>query len=235
MTNELVEQMFLPDGGPYSLGMSIAATSGSGKTTLLSHLIRSATKMASFKETRFVYVSVKGEHLFGESVKPTSNLDDAIKHMSKNQLTVFYPANPEQYEEDVDALIESVFAMAEGNENASFVVVVDDANILTGFESVNARPSPMLKKAAIAGRSMRIKLVTITHRLGNMPRLFNGNISGMILMNISKMDLDYAKRVFGLDPSTMEDLIDDLGGYKWAYIDLLNGDIQRFNPVPHQS
>jgi len=230
--SQLLKQMFLPDGGTYALGSSFAATSGSGKTTLLSHLIKESLKLDSFKEVRFVYVSIKLEHLFGDEVKPLSTLNETFKSMAKNNLTVFYPTDPTNYETDVDNLIEGVFNMANVNDNGQYVIIVDDCNILQGFDN-RGNPSPSMKKAAIAGRSKGVRLITICHRIGNMPRLFNGNISGLVLMNVSKMDIEYAKKVFGLEVDMMESLIDELTDYKWAYIDMIRGGVMRFNPVPH--
>ena len=54
MSKELIENLFLPDGGPYALSSAMAARSGSGKTTLLTKLVTDARKNPKFKETRFI-------------------------------------------------------------------------------------------------------------------------------------------------------------------------------------
>tara|TARA_R100000951_G_scaffold71988_2_gene60697 strand:+ start:527 stop:1282 length:756 start_codon:yes stop_codon:yes gene_type:complete len=232
MSKELIENLFLPDGGPYALSSAMAARSGSGKTTLLTKLVTDARKNPKFKETRFIYISVKEEHLFGPEVEPTDNPGEAIKSMSENPITVFYPTDSEFYEEDVDSIIEGVFALSGAKRKKkdpipSFVIIIDDSNILKGFDS-RGQPSPMVKKLAIAGRSKRIRGMFILHRLGNLPRLMNGNLSSMVIMNINPMDNDYAKRIFGVD---FEPIVGELGAYRWAYVDLLDETIHKYNPI----
>jgi len=226
--NEIIRKLFLPDGGPYSLSSAMSARSGSGKTTLLTRLITEARKDEAFKETRFVYVSVKAEHLFKEKkLKPVRSVFDAVKHMRKNPITVFYPSEPEFYEDDVDTLIDQIFQLSDGNPEASFVIVIDDANILKGFDNRGV-PSQQIKKLAVAGRSKRIRGLFITHRLANLPRLMNGNLSALIVMSVNSMDLDYSKRIFGMD---FEPLAMELGGYRWSVVDLIEEKTYRFNPV----
>tara|TARA_R110002020_G_scaffold356576_3_gene569111 strand:- start:1301 stop:2056 length:756 start_codon:yes stop_codon:yes gene_type:complete len=239
MSKDLIEKLFLPDGGPYALSSAMAARSGSGKTTLLTRLIHDSRKNPKFKETRFIYISVKAEHLFGPDVEPTVEVNDAIKSMASNPVTVFYPLDAEYYEGEVDAIIEGVFHLASAKRKKkdpipSFVIIIDDANILKGFDS-RGQPSPMVKKLAIAGRSKRIRGMFITHRLGNLPRLMNGNLSALIVMNINPMDNDYGRKIFGVD---FDPLMGQLEEYRWAYVDLLKESVHKYNaiePVEYKS
>ena len=68
----------------------------------------------------------------------------------------------------------------------------------------------------------------ICHRLGNLPRLLNGNLSALLVMNINPMDNDYAKKLFGVD---FDSIVGELGEYRWAYVDLLDESIQKYNPI----
>ena len=68
----------------------------------------------------------------------------------------------------------------------------------------------------------------ITHRLANLPRLMNGNLSALVVMSVNSMDLDYSKRIFGMD---FEPLSQELGGYRWSVVDLIEERTYRFNPV----
>jgi len=224
--NELLSQMLLPDGKTHSLSIAISARSGSGKTTLISRLVQDASQLEEFENTRFIYVSVKMESLFG-NVEPINDLNKLGKWISKNRVGVYYPPDPENYEASVDALIEMVFDMANRNEEANFCLIIDDCNILDGFDN-RGNPSSSMKKAIIAGRSLGIKMIPVTHRLANLPRLFNGNLSGLILMNMNNMDSEYANRIFGMD---FENLIMELDDYKWAYVDLISESVHRFNPI----
>ena len=225
---ELIRTMFLPNReGSYSLSSAMAARTGSGKTTLLSHLVSEARKDEAFKETRFIYVSLKQEHLFGDDVPIVSNTDDMLKQLSKNPIVTFYPTDPTYYEVDIDEIIETSFSIADDVEGG-IVLIIDDANIIRGFDS-RGQPSPSVKKLTIAGRSKGIRGLFITHRIANLPRLMNGNLSGLILMSISSMDLDYGRKIFGQD---FEPLLPELVDYRWAYVDLLDEHTYKFNPVP---
>lgn len=224
----LVRDIFLPSRtGSRSLSTALAARTGSGKTELLSHLIREARKDEAFKETRFIYVSIKQEQRFGEKSPIVDNIPDMLKAMSKEAIVSYYPKDPEFYEVDLDEIIETIFSIADDVEGG-IVLVIDDANVIKGFDS-RAQPSPAVKKLTIAGRSKGIRGMFITHRIGMLPRLMNGNLSGLLLMSISGMDLDYGKKIFGLD---FEPLLPELTDYRWAYVDLIDEQTYRFNPVP---
>ena len=226
--NEMIRRLFLPDGGSYSLSTAMSARSGSGKTTLLTRLIMEARKDEAFQETRFIYVSVKAEHLFKEKkLKPVSSVYAALKHMRKNPITVFYPSDPEFYENDVDSLIDSIFQLSDQNPTSSFVIIIDDANILKGFDN-RGIPSQQVKKLAVAGRSKRIRGMFITHRLANLPRILNGQMSALVVMSVNQMDLDYSRKIFGMD---FEPLSQELGEYRWSVVDLIEEKTYRFNPV----
>ena len=169
---QLIRDLFLPSRtGSRSLSTAMAARTGSGKTELLSHLIREARKDEAFKETRFVYVSIKQEQRFGEKSPIVDNIPDLLKAMSKEPIVSYYPRDPEFYEVDLDDIIETMFQVADDVEGG-IVLVVDDANVIKGFDS-RGQPSPAVKKLTIAGRSKGIRGMFITHRLANLPRLMN--------------------------------------------------------------
>jgi len=225
---QLVRDLFLPSRtGSRSLSTAMAARTGSGKTELLSHLIREARKDEAFKETRFVYVSIKQEQRFGKKSPIVDNIPDMLKAMAKEPIVSYFPKEPEFYDVDLDEIIETMFQVADDVEGG-IVLVIDDANVIKGFDS-RAQPSPAVKKLTIAGRSKGIRGLFITHRIANLPRLMNGNLSGIILMSISSMDLDYGKKIFGQD---FEPLLPELTDYRWAYVDLIDEETYRFNPVP---
>jgi len=229
--DNLVEKMFLPDSNSsYSLSTAIAARSGSGKTTLLTHLIGEARKNKKFKETRFVYISIKQEHFFSDETPIVNNVEDMLKEMSKNPIVSYYPTEPEFYEVDIDEIIETVFQISDKIEGG-VVLIIDDANVIRGFDS-RGQPSPSVKKLSIAGRSKGIRGVFITHRIANLPRMMNGNLSGLILLSISGMDLDYGRKIFGQD---FEPLLPELIDYRWAYVDLIDERTYKFNPIPKTS
>ena len=221
--------MLLPNrNGSHSLSTAMAARSGSGKTTLLTHLVNEARKDEAFKETRFVYISIKQEQLFDDKVPIVTNVDDLLKQWAKNPIVTYYPIEPEFYEVDIDEIIETSFSVVDKVEGG-IVLIIDDANVIKGFDSRGV-VSPAVKKLTIAGRSKGIRGLFICHRISNLPRLMNGNLSGMVLMSISSMDLDYSKKIFGQD---FEPLMPELVDYRWAYVDLIDDKTFKFNPVPN--
>tara|TARA_R110001583_G_scaffold131763_1_gene283581 strand:- start:48 stop:737 length:690 start_codon:yes stop_codon:yes gene_type:complete len=229
MSKELIRKMLLPNrNGSHSLSTAMAARSGSGKTTLLTHLVNEARKDEAFKETRFVYISIKQEQLFDEKVPIVTNVDDLLKQWAKNPIVTYYPTEPEFYEVDIDEIIETSFSVVDKVEGG-IVLIIDDANVIKGFDS-RGIVSPSVKKLTIAGRSKGIRGLFICHRISNLPRLMNGNLSGMVLMSISSMDLDYSKKIFGQD---FEPLMPELVDYRWAYVDLIEDKTFKFNPVPN--
>ena len=56
----------------------------------------------------------------------------------------------------------------------------------------------------------------------------NGQLSSLVVMSVNTMDLDYAKKIFGMD---FEPLSMELFDYKWAVVDLIEEKTYRFNPV----
>jgi len=225
---ELIRKLLLPDASTYSLSTAMSSRSGSGKTTLLTRLITEAQKDEAFKDVRFIYVSVKEEHLFkGKKMKPTNDIYKLFKHLRKNSIGIYYPSDPANYELEVDAIIEGTFQLANSNPDSGFVIILDDANILKGFDN-RGTPSSSVKKLAVAGRSKNIRGMYITHRIGNLPRIMNGNLSGLVLMSISSMDLEYSKKIFGVD---FEPVLPELHSYRWAYVDLITEKMSLFNPV----
>jgi hypothetical protein len=205
----------------------MSARSGSGKTTLLTRLINDSVKEDRFKNQRFIYASMKQETLFDDSVPIVTSMDSMIKALKKNQIVTFFPTDPERYEDDIDELIEVVFSLSGENDDAGFHITIDDANIMRGFSN-RGQTSSSVRKLIIAGRSKGVRSLLITHRLAMLPRMTNSNLSHLVLMSGNSMDSDYGLKVLGID---LKNVIEELGEYRWAVVDLTNEKIHRFSPV----
>jgi len=230
-SRELIEKAFLPTpDSPYSLGTAIAARSGSGKTTLIRGLVMPTVKWKEWKNVRFVYISMKGDTAFPEG-EFHGDVGEAIQSIAKNKFTTFAPQEMGDAEGEIDILIEEVFHMARANagkkERPLFVIIVDDANVLKGFNSTG-RPSSSVMKLAVAGRSMGIRPVFIVHRAANLPRLLNGQLSSLIVMNMGEMDSEYFRKIFGMD---LDAITEGLGDFRWAFVDLIEEDFTKFAPI----
>jgi hypothetical protein len=223
-SSDLIDRLLLCDGEGLSCAM--AARSGSGKTVLLTHLIESASRLDRFKNQRFVYASMKQETNFDAPI--VGDMTSLVKALKKNRIVTYYPTNPETYEEDIDELIETVFSLAEENPDSGFHLTLDDANVMRGFTN-RGEASASVRKLVIAGRSKGVRSLLVTHRLAMLPRLTNANLSGMLLLSMNSADADYGNRVLGMD---LDSLIEGLGDYRFAYVDLINESVHRFNPIP---
>ena len=170
---------------------------------------------------------MKQETMFGEKIPITTSTDGVIKALKKNQIVNFFPTDPNRYEDDIDELIEVIFSLAEENPTSGFHITIDDANIMKGFSN-RGHTSASVRKMIIAGRSKGIRSLLITHRLAMLPRMTNSNLSHLVLLSGNSADSDYGMKVLGMD---LEDVIDELGDYKWAVVDLMDEEIYRFQPV----
>lgn len=227
--DDIVKRLFLPDGSPHGLSSAYAARSGSGKTHHLTYMVNRAVKMPEFENVRFLYLSIKREDYFG--VKPTSSMSDLFKRLRKEQVLVYYPDDPADYESQVDYIIEQVFAISDANPDAKFSIIIDDVNVMDSFTS-QGHISSSVKKLVVAGRSKGIVGCFVCHRLGYLPRIMNGNLSSLVILSINPLDNQYAQRVFGID---FDLHTVDLTNYRWLYVDLIDEKTYRYEPVPDLS
>lgn len=226
---QILERMFLPSGDSYGTASFFAGRTGAGKTYLMTEMVNQALKLKQFKATKFVYFSIKQESYW--DMPAFNNADDLFKHLQKNQVGIFYPENPDEYEMELDDIISTIFEMQKENKKQgwTWTLILDDVNVMDGFSN-QSKPSKMNIKAAVAGRSVGIKPVYILHRIGNVPRLLNSSLNAGIITAISPMDNDYSKKVLSLD---MEEYYDSLNKnqYSWAFADIYTGEVSLFNPI----
>lgn len=228
--NEILERMFLPSGDSNGTASFIAGRTGAGKTYLMTEMVNEAVKLPQFKDTRFAYFSVKNQS-YWDKVPPISDKEAFFKHMSKNQIGVFYPTNADEYEIELDDILAEIFELQKQKENEgiTWVIIMDDVNVLDGFSNMS-KPSKMNVKTAIAGRSVGIKPVYIIHRIGNIPRILNSSLNAGIITAISPMDNDYSKKVLSLDLDPYYASLNEKQ-YSWAFADIYTGEVQLFNPI----
>lgn len=227
--NEILERMFLPSGDSYGTSSFFAGRTGAGKTYLMTEMVNQALKAPKFKSTKFIYFSVKQESYW--DMPAYNNADALFQHLQKEQIGIFYPQNPEEYESELDDIIEMVFELQKENrkEGWSWTLILDDVNVLDGFSNT-ARPSKMNIKASVAGRSVGVKMVYILHRLGNIPRILNSSLNAGIITAISPMDNEYSKKVLSLDLETHYDSL-NRNQYSWAFADVYTGDVSLFKAI----
>lgn len=230
MVHEVTTKLFLPDGGSHGLSVAYASKPGGGKTYHFTRLVKSAASQAEFKNTRFIYTSIKQESYF-DGVTPTDSVAEVLSQLETQQIVVYYPPEADMYEQDIDELIEGIFNMREQNEDSKFVIAIDDCNCLDGFNN-RGTLSKQVKKLIIAGRSKNVKGCFLCHRLTDLPRIARGNFSSMVVFNISPMDNEQARKTWGID---FEEYLDGLTDFRWLFVDMVDDSITRFSPLPPPS
>ena len=229
-----LERFMFADGSSQGLSNIIVARTGSGKTEWLKRMIHDSKNIENESLiNKVVYISPKEENIL--DAKTVFDKEDLSKILEKDDLVVYVPS-PEDYNGDVDGVIDRVFEMQneipyveDGEENKflSYHIVIDDASI---FLSAQKPPSSAIKKLIISGRGRRVKTTIIVHRFNQIPRLVSGNLGGLIVLSVAKTDLDLTERLFAF---RLDDIAPDLDNFKWAYIDLLQNDPQpyKYNPI----
>ena len=215
----------IPDGSQKGLSSILVARTGSGKTEWLKRMLFDGYKVPESKYHRTIFITPKYENILNApAVADPRSLQKALQ---KNSIVAYHPVDPEYYDEDVNSVIETIFNLKDEipavkddkgvYHEISYHIVIDDSQILDGFDSRRS-PSPSVKKLTIAGRSKKIKGTFVVHRFGALPRIMNGNVGDLIVMNVSSIDLDITKRLFGID---FEPIMPELVDYRWVYTDLL--------------
>lgn len=225
-------KFWIPDGGSGSLSSIVVSRTGGGKSTWLRSTLLPTLGKKNSVGHRVIYVSPKMEDIFKDTPKSiphamTTQVSAIPKLMQKNQIITYIPTDPNSYDEDIDAIVEMVFALQDANPTTkinkketvknSFNIIIDDAQILNGF-SARKEPSSAIKKLTIGGRSKCITGIFIVHRYGALPRLMSGNCANLISLSTSSVDQDITKRLFGI---SMEEYEGQLTDFRWLHTDLL--------------
>jgi hypothetical protein len=224
-----LSRFMIANGTSEGLSNVVISRTGSGKTEFMQRMIHDSRHL---KDTGFinkvVYISPKEERILDADI--VRQPEDMVKVLEKDDLVVYIPS-PEDYNGDVDRVIEKVFEMkndipsvenSDGTiDTVSFHIVIDDASI---FLSAQKPPSAAMKKLIIAGRGKNIKSSIILHRFNQVPRLVSGNLSDLVVLSVANTDQDVVERLFAF---RLDDISEGLSDYRWAYIDLL-----QTNPNP---
>lgn len=216
---------------------AIIAKPAAGKSAWVKKTLNDAYKSGKLVGVRTVMVLPKEDSVFG--TEPVSDMRSLTKKMKSDDIVVVYPPRGEvNYESFIDEVINTIMDIFDstggkvkiGKGLKSPIVplrvnlVIDDSQIIV---SNRKEPSPSIKRAVIAFRKIG-QLIMIGHRPAFLPRVSAGSLSDVIFFNVSSIDDDVAKRVFGTDISG---IYDSLGEYRWAHLDVFSGNISYYNPL----
>jgi ABC-type dipeptide/oligopeptide/nickel transport system ATPase component len=147
--------LFLPDGK--SLHKVVVGQSGSGKSVFLEEVAKDYIKINKDPNWRLIYFSPKNEGFVDLLPKDrrkrpiglVGSVDDMIKSLQKNFVTVFYPDSyglDDQMNDTIDAL----FDFKEANPDFKATLVIDDSQV---FLSARRESSEAQRRLALLGRS----------------------------------------------------------------------------------
>jgi len=188
-----LERLYSPDG--HHLGSLFSGTSGSGKTTAIISTLQAAIASKKFGEWhRFILIDPKGQpgdyDLLGDAL---FDVDSVFQSIRKNRVTVFWPAM-DLMEEEVSAVIDYTFDLADSEPRTTFTFVLDEAAMLI----TPTRMPLSLKRLSVQGRSRRIMPVYASQR-PLLNRWTDANLSNMFLFRTLPLDADQLSRRWGVD------------------------------------
>ena len=220
-----LNRLYKPD--THHLGTLFAGLSGSGKTTAVMSTLQQAMKSKSFGEKhRFIIIDPKtqpGDYdLLG---KPLTSIEAALRSIRKERFTLYWPSI-DYLEEDVSAIIDYVFDLADSDEESSYTFILDEAATLI----TPSRVPLSLKRLSIQGRSKRIMPIMVSQR-PLLNRWIEANLSNMMLFRVLPLDADHLGKRWGLDFLGIDEQL-KLKPYSFMWFDLEKGDLHAMNPLP---
>lgn len=207
-----IERIYGIDGN--ALNVMVWGQAGSGKSYFMEQTAKAYLKSNKDPMYRILYIAPKQEgfeSLLGKKQKPVNNLEDMIKSMSENRVTLFYP-EMEDLDLQVDDAINTCFDLRKQNPDLKTVVIIDDAQV---FLSSRKAASEAHKRLALTGRSRGIKAVYVAHNI-----VFARELEGQIdmLVGFSNPNPIYYKQAierFDFDPAPYQEAIN---GRKYSFV-----------------
>ena len=232
------KSFYVPDGSFKSLSSGLIASPGMGKSYWLSKTLPEGVRDAPAHRT--IYFSPKNEPLSGDFAEAPIIYDseDLIPALNDNGVVQIFPT-PENWDDMLTNTIDNTFDLAdqiEANGGVeisegvfqpfSATLIIDDAQAMDSLSNRKEIPNAV-KRATVLGRSRRIKVIFVTHRINALPRLISSNLGEIVLFRTGSADIDNVKRVVGINP----DEIPELEPYEWLHINMMTDDLTRYNPV----
>lgn len=214
---------------------AIIAKPAAGKSAWVNKTLRDAYDTGKLTGVRTVMILPKEDSIIKGS-EPVSDMRSLTKRLKTDDIVVVYPPRGDvNLEGFVDEVINTIMDIHESTGGVikidrkttvplRFNLVIDDSQVIL---SNRKEPSSSVKRAVIAFRRVG-QIIMIGHRPAFLPRISAGSLSDVIFFNVSSIDDDVSKRVFGTDISGV---YDKLGDYRWAHLDVFSGKIDYYNPL----
>ena len=219
------KSLFLPDGK--SLHKVVVGQAGSGKSVFLEEVAKDYLKVNKDPNWRLIYFSPKNEGFVDllpkdKKKRPiglVGNVDDMLKNMQKQFLTVFYPDSI-GLDETIDSTIDALF-------DFKATLVIDDAQV---FLSARRESSEAQRRLALLGRSRELNAIYVSHAVV-LNKALEAQVDSLIFFTLpAKVHWKATEERYGFNP---EPYIENLRStpYSYVIIDVKTGSAQLMNPL----
>jgi len=212
-----------------TLHKQVIGTSGSGKTVFLEKTAESYLRTNKNDSYRLIYFSPKHENflnLLPKGQKPVSSVEDLIKSMSQNTLTVFYPP-VDGLDEIMDDTINSLFDMKDANPNLSATLIIDDAQT---FLSARKEASVAFRRIALLGRSKSLNVIFVAHQ-PILNKTLEAQVEKLVFFSLPNPNqYKSTQDRFGFDPSVFDEALKSKK-YSFVIYEVGTGKARLMNPL----
>lgn len=226
------KDLFLPDGK--SLHKVVVGQSGSGKSVFLEIVAKDYLKANKDGSWRLIYFSPKNEGFIDllpkdKKKRPiglVGNVDDMLKNMQKQFLTVFYPDSI-GLDETMDSTIDALFDFKDANPDFKATLIIDDAQV---FLSARRESSESQRRLALLGRSRELNAIYVSHAVV-LNKALEAQVDNLIFFTLpAKVHWKATEERYGFNP---EPYIEDLRStpYSYVIIDVKTGSATLMNPL----
>jgi len=227
------ENLMLPTGK--SLHKVVVGQSGSGKSYFLEAVAKDYLKQNKDPNYRLVYFSPKNEGFVDllpkskrkkQPIGIVHNVEDMLKNMERQTLTVFYPA-ADDLELTMDHTIDSLFDLRDANPDLKTTLIIDDAQV---FLSSRKRASDSQNRLALLGRSRNINAVYVSHAL-ILNKALEAQVDSLYFFTLpAKVHWKAGEERYGFNPEPYVAPLREVE-YSFVSFDVKTGTARLLNPI----
>jgi len=212
-----------------TLHKQVIGQSGSGKTVFLEKTAETYLRNNTNDSFRLIYFSPKHENfldLLPKGQKPVSSVDEMLKSMSENTLTVVYPP-VEGLDDVMDDVINSLFDMKDANPKLSATLVIDDAQT---FLSARKEASTAFRRIALLGRSKSLNVIFVAHQ-PILNKTLEAQVEKLVFFSLPNPNqYKSTEERFGFDPSNYDEALKSKK-YSFVIYEVGTGKSRLMNPL----
>ena len=231
-----MNDLLVPNGK--SLHKVVVGQSGSGKSYFLETVSEAFLKSTRDGNFRMVYFSPKNEGFIDLLPKDrkkrpiglVDNVDDMLRSMEKNRLTVFYP-DAVGLDDTMDETIDALFDMKDVNPDMKCTLVIDDAQV---FLSSRKQASDAQRRLALLGRSRQLNAIYVSHALV-LNKALEAQVDSLFFFTLpAKVHWKAGEERYGFNP---EPYVEELRKTEYSFVafDVRTATASMMNPISKDS